>query len=122
MEGRPVVIRTLDLGADKMSQLPKPEDERNPADRRIARERLNSAYDWLEANLGDGPWAAGADFTLSHTTGPWSGAFALNLNETDVVRVNTAPGLAGTVAPRTGCPSRPVSCHATVYRPGARLV
>lgn len=30
MEGRPVVIRTLDLGADKMSHLPKPEDERNP--------------------------------------------------------------------------------------------
>ena len=37
----------------------------------------------------------GVDFTVSHTTGPWSGAFALNLNETDVVRVNTAPGLAG---------------------------
>jgi phosphotransferase system enzyme I (PtsI) len=27
---RPVVIRTLDLGADKMAHLPKPEDERNP--------------------------------------------------------------------------------------------
>lgn len=37
----------------------------------------------------------GVDFTLSHTTGPWSGALALNLNETDVVRVNAAPGLAG---------------------------
>ncbi|HZZ70798.1 MAG TPA: phosphoenolpyruvate--protein phosphotransferase [Pirellulales bacterium] len=30
MEHRPVVIRTLDLGADKMASLPKPEDERNP--------------------------------------------------------------------------------------------
>ncbi len=30
MGDRPVVIRTLDLGADKMKQLPQPEDERNP--------------------------------------------------------------------------------------------
>ena len=30
-----------------------------------ARERLNKAYDWLEANLGNGPWAVGADLTLA---------------------------------------------------------
>jgi glutathione S-transferase len=30
-----------------------------------ARERLQVAYDWLEANLGDGPWAAGEAFTLA---------------------------------------------------------
>ncbi|MCH5375716.1 MAG: phosphoenolpyruvate--protein phosphotransferase, partial [Planctomycetes bacterium] len=30
MEGRPVVIRTLDLGADKMGLSPDPEAERNP--------------------------------------------------------------------------------------------
>ncbi|MCA9257589.1 MAG: phosphoenolpyruvate--protein phosphotransferase [Planctomycetales bacterium] len=30
MHGRPVVMRTLDLGADKMRTLPDPEDERNP--------------------------------------------------------------------------------------------
>ncbi|MEN0110361.1 MAG: phosphoenolpyruvate--protein phosphotransferase [Planctomycetota bacterium] len=30
MDGRPVVMRTLDLGADKLSMLPTPEDERNP--------------------------------------------------------------------------------------------
>ncbi|MCA9240673.1 MAG: phosphoenolpyruvate--protein phosphotransferase [Planctomycetales bacterium] len=30
MEGSPVVMRTLDLGADKMPNLPMPEDERNP--------------------------------------------------------------------------------------------
>ena len=30
-----------------------------------ARERLHVAYDWLEANLGDGPWAAGEIFTLA---------------------------------------------------------
>lgn len=30
MAGRPVVFRTLDLGADKLGQLPSPEQERNP--------------------------------------------------------------------------------------------
>ena len=30
MGDQPVVIRTLDLGADKMAHLPEPEDERNP--------------------------------------------------------------------------------------------
>lgn len=30
-----------------------------------ARERLHIAYDWLEANLGEGPWAAGEPFTLA---------------------------------------------------------
>ena len=30
MEGRPVTIRTFDLGADKVPHLPDPEDERNP--------------------------------------------------------------------------------------------
>jgi phosphotransferase system enzyme I (PtsI) len=30
MQGKPVIIRTLDLGADKMRSLPDPEDERNP--------------------------------------------------------------------------------------------
>jgi glutathione S-transferase len=30
-----------------------------------ARERLHIAYDWLEANLSDGPWAAGEQFTLA---------------------------------------------------------
>ena len=37
----------------------------------------------------------GADFTLSNTFGRWSTSLALNLNETDVLRVNTAAGLAG---------------------------
>jgi phosphotransferase system enzyme I (PtsI) len=30
VHGKPVVMRTLDLGADKMRMLPDPEDERNP--------------------------------------------------------------------------------------------
>ena len=30
-----------------------------------ARERLHIAYDWLEQNLDDGPWAVGQQFTLA---------------------------------------------------------
>ena len=30
-----------------------------------AREKLHIAYDWLDANLGEGPWAAGERFTLA---------------------------------------------------------
>jgi phosphotransferase system enzyme I (PtsI) len=30
LDGRPVIIRTLDLGADKMAHLPAPEEEHNP--------------------------------------------------------------------------------------------
>ncbi|HEX6741814.1 MAG TPA: glutathione S-transferase family protein [Sphingomicrobium sp.] len=30
-----------------------------------SRERLHIAYDWLEANLGEGPWAVGDAFTLA---------------------------------------------------------
>ena len=28
-------------------------------------ERLAMAYDWLEANLGEGPWAVGDRFTIA---------------------------------------------------------
>jgi glutathione S-transferase len=27
--------------------------------------RLRTAYDWLEANLDDGPWAVGNEFTMA---------------------------------------------------------
>jgi len=30
-----------------------------------AREKLHVAYDWLDANLGEGPWAVGEHFTLA---------------------------------------------------------
>ena len=41
------------------------EDARDPAGVEKARSSLHLAYDWLEANLGDGPWAAGEQFTLA---------------------------------------------------------
>jgi glutathione S-transferase len=43
----------------------RPPAERNPADRTLARERLRTAYGWLEDNLGRGPWAVGSEFTLA---------------------------------------------------------
>ncbi len=43
----------------------RPEDSKDPYGVEQAMTGLRTAYDWLEANLGDGPWAAGADFTLA---------------------------------------------------------
>jgi glutathione S-transferase len=43
----------------------RPEDKRDPYGAELARKELNLAYDWLEANLGDGPWAVGEEFTLA---------------------------------------------------------
>jgi glutathione S-transferase len=43
----------------------RPEGARDPYGVNRARERLHIAYDWLEANLGEGPWAAGDAFTLA---------------------------------------------------------
>lgn len=43
----------------------RPEESRDPYGVARARERLVMAYDWLEANLGDGPWAIGDAFTLA---------------------------------------------------------
>ena len=43
----------------------RPEDQRDPYGVEQAMGRLRAAYDWLDANLGDGPWAAGEQFTLA---------------------------------------------------------
>ena len=43
----------------------RPEGSRDPYGAQQGRDNLNLAYDWLEANLGDGPWAAGETFTLA---------------------------------------------------------
>jgi glutathione S-transferase len=43
----------------------RPAEQRNPADCTLARERLRTAYDWLELDLDGGPWAIGATFTLA---------------------------------------------------------
>ncbi len=43
----------------------RPEGKEDPYGVEQAMKRLNLAYNWLEANLGDGPWAAGETFTLA---------------------------------------------------------
>lgn len=43
----------------------RPEGSRDPYGAQQGRDNLHIAYDWLEANLGDGPWAAGDAFTLA---------------------------------------------------------
>lgn len=43
----------------------RPEGASDPYGVNRARERLHVAYDWLEANLDEGPWAAGDQFTLA---------------------------------------------------------
>jgi glutathione S-transferase len=43
----------------------RPEGSRDPYGAQQARDNLNVAYDWLEENLGDGPWAVGDAFTLA---------------------------------------------------------
>lgn len=43
----------------------RPAGSKDPYGVQKALERLTIAYDWLEANLGDGPWAVGEQFTLA---------------------------------------------------------
>jgi glutathione S-transferase len=43
----------------------RPEESRDPFGVDKAMDVLRTAYDWLEANLGEGPWAAGERFTLA---------------------------------------------------------
>ena len=43
----------------------RPEASRDPYGVAQARAELRTAYDWLEVNLGDGPWAIGNQFTLA---------------------------------------------------------
>ena len=43
----------------------RPEESRDPYGVERSLEQLRIAYDWLEENLGDGPWAVGEEFTLA---------------------------------------------------------
>lgn len=70
-EGRKVrfLDRFFDLHVMSNMQLPvadalRPGDARDPYGVECARKRLNTAYDWLEENIGD-RWAAGDQFTLA---------------------------------------------------------
>ena len=43
----------------------RPEGCGDPYGANKARDDLHIAYDWLEANLGDGPWAVGEQFSMA---------------------------------------------------------
>ena len=43
----------------------RPEGCKDPYGAELARAELNMAYDWLEANIDDGSWAVGDEFTLA---------------------------------------------------------
>ena len=62
--------RFFDLHVMNNMQVPvfdtlRPKGSRDVYSVARARENLHVAYDWLEANLGEGPWAAGEPFTLA---------------------------------------------------------
>ena len=62
--------RFFDLHVMTNMQVPvfdalRPEGVRDDYGVARAREKLHIAYDWLEGQLGDGPWAIGGDFTLA---------------------------------------------------------
>lgn len=48
-----------------VSDMLRPSEHRDPFGVTRARERLLTAYEWLEANLGPGEWATGDEFTLA---------------------------------------------------------
>ena len=62
--------RFFDLYVHSNLQMPvldalRPEGSRDPYGVQKAMHRLRTAYDWLEANLGNGPWATGDQFTMA---------------------------------------------------------
>ena len=62
--------RFFDLYVMSNMQVPvanklRPEGTQDEYGAARALEKLNTAYDWLEENLGDGPWAVGERFTLA---------------------------------------------------------
>ncbi len=58
-------LRVMDKATIAVIDAIRPEGQRDPTGVAVARAQLHVAYDWLEANLGDGPWAAGEQFTLA---------------------------------------------------------
>ena len=66
------------------------EDSRDPYGVEQARAELRAAYDWLDANLGSGPWAIGDRFTLADCAAAPSLFYADWLEEIGPARPNLA--------------------------------
>jgi glutathione S-transferase len=58
-------LRVMDKMSVSVFDAIRPEAERDPSGVARSIEQLRLAYDWLEANLGEGPWAVGDAFTLA---------------------------------------------------------
>lgn len=56
------IMNTMQVG---VANALRPDGTQDSYGEERARERLNTAYDWLEQNLGDGPWAIGDQFTMA---------------------------------------------------------
>ena len=57
--------RVMDKATVAVGNAIRPEDNRDPFGVEQALGQLRRAYDWLEGQLGDEGWAAGAQFTLA---------------------------------------------------------
>jgi glutathione S-transferase len=58
-------LRVMDRTTIAVVDAIRPQEHRDPYGVARARAQLHVAYDWLESNLGNGPWAAGDAFTLA---------------------------------------------------------
>ena len=58
-------LRVMSNMQQSVANALRPEESRDPYGVERSLEQLRIAYDWLEENLGDGPWAVGEEFTLA---------------------------------------------------------
>ena len=58
-------LRIMDRMQVSVANALRPEEHRDPYGVERSLEQLRKGYDWLEANLGDGPWAIGDTFTMA---------------------------------------------------------
>ena len=58
-------LRVMQQMQQSVGNALRPESDRDPYGVARSLEQLRLAYDWLETNLSDGPWAVGEEFTLA---------------------------------------------------------
>jgi glutathione S-transferase len=95
-----------DQHAEGRAGYPSPEGSRDPYGVEQARAELRLAYDWLELNLGDGPWAIGDRFSLADCAAAPSLFYADWLVEIGPERPRLAAYRAPPSLPSSGSPAR----------------
>ena len=86
-----------------------------------------TAYDWLEANLGDGPWAIGDAFTLADCAAAPSLFYADWVERNRRPRARASPPTARACSPipivaRAIDEARPYRAYLPAGRPRPRLI